>query len=118
MTHGFAKLLRASRVFRKESSKKVETLIRQVADASLAIICERVASQIGSMSLSEARGYIRARATQVVMQETRQALTRIPEANLDWIDTIVRAATERLVPTVLHQMSVGIPQPTSIPLAA
>lgn len=88
----------------------MDTLVRQVAELSLESVVERVAARIDEMTLSEARGYVRARAAQVVRRQTRQAISQYQEATEDWPRAIVPAATERLVPLVLRQTGVGVPR--------
>ena len=113
MIQGIAKLLGAV------SSVKTDQLVKQVSEASIASVCERVAQHIEEMSLSEARGYVRARAARVVRRETRLAISRL-SSNVDasQADNVVRAATERLVPVVIRRMSVGVPRSAALPMAA
>ena len=124
MIQGIAKLLAATKLpgaatfFRTKSSSKTDALIRQVVDASLAGVCCRVSKQIDTMSLSEARGYVRARATGVVRRETRLTIDRLSRADGASSATVARMATERLVPIVLRELSVGIPRLPAIPMAA
>ena len=117
MIQGIAKLFGVTRFFRTVSFKKTDALVRQVVEASVTGVCERVAEQIETMSLSEARGYVRARAARVVLRETRLLISRIPEVDARWSEGVARAATERLVPVVLRHMSVGLPRSTVLPLA-
>ena len=99
-----------AKVFRSEPSAKVEAFARQVVDESVADVAQLVAKQMEGMTLSEARGYVRARSAQIVRRQTRLAIHRHPHAAPDWSASIVRTATERLVPLVLRQTGVGIPR--------
>ena len=107
-----------AKLFGVTSSRKVEALIKQVADASIAPVCERLAEEMDAMSLPEARGYIRARAARVVRRETRIAINRLPKTEVVCSEVIIRSATEKLVPLVLRQLSVGVPRSSSLPMAA
>ncbi|NOY30243.1 MAG: hypothetical protein GXP28_08710 [Planctomycetes bacterium] len=100
-----------AKLFRSTApSDVVDALVRQVADLSLEGVVERVAARIDQMTLSEARGYVRARAAHVVRRQTRQVISQHQEATEDWSGAIVPAATERLVPLVLRQTGVGVPR--------
>ncbi len=88
----------------------IDALVRQVAELSLEGVVERVSARIEEMTLSEARGYVRARAAYVVRRQTRQVISQHQEATENWSAAIVPAATERLVPLVLRQTSVGVPR--------
>lgn len=105
------------------TSTKPDSLIKQVTEASIAGVCEDVAAEIDTMSLSEARGYIRARAARVVRKQTRLAISRQAKPHSICSHSVARAATERLIPTVLREMKVGVPrtlvaQPEPLRMAA
>lgn len=85
-----------------------EPLIRQIADSSLAEVCRQVEGRLQDMSLAEARGYIRARATQIVMHEARLAIANSRDVEYASMADIVRQATERLIPQVLRRSYVGV----------
>lgn len=113
MIKTIAKLLNAAPASQKDA------LARQVADASLESICQLVSGHIESMTFSEARGYIRARAGSLVRKEVHRAISRRPGAEEAWVDVIARTATEQIVPLVLRQTAVGVPQAvTKLRLAA
>ncbi len=100
-----------ARLFRSTMpSGAIDALVRQIAELSLEGVVERVSDRIDEMTLSEARGYVRARAAHVVRRQTRQAISQHQEATEDWSEAIVPAATERLVPLVLRQTGVGVPR--------
>jgi transcriptional regulator of heat shock response len=84
-----------------------ESLVRQIAEQSLAEVCHQVEGRLRAMSLSEARGYVRARASQVVMRETRLAIANSREVDFTAMPDIVRQATERLVPQVISRTYVA-----------
>ena len=107
-----------AKIFRTKSTAKIEALARQVVDASVADVAQLVAGRVEAMTLSEARGYVRARSAGIVRQQTRMAISRHPHALPEWSAAIVRTATERIVPQVLRQSSVGVPRRITPPLAA
>ena len=113
MLTSIAKLFRSS-----SPSGAIEALTRQVTEQCLEDVIDRVSDQIDSMSLSEARGYVRARAAQVVRIQTRQALSQHNEAVEEWANLIIPSATERLIPLVIRQTGVGLPRPEKLRLAA
>jgi len=98
-------------------SPDVETAIRQIAESSIEDVCQRVSPRIDKMTLSEARGYVRARAVEIVRAETRRLLAGKVDA-LQQFDFVVRSAVERLVPAVLRRTGVGVPRPVSYVAAA
>ena len=112
MFAGIAKLFGAA------PSAAIDALVRQVADLSLEGVIERVSARIDDMTLSEARGYVRARAASVVRRQTSQAISQHQDATDDWAGMIVPAATERLVPLVLRQTGVGVPRRNTMRTAA
>lgn len=81
-----------------------EPLVRQVAEQSLAEVCHLVEGRLQGMSLAEARGYIRARASQIVMREARLAIANSHDVEFDAMADVVRQATERLIPQVVRKL--------------
>lgn len=80
-----------------------EFMARQIAERSIAEVCERVAGHTTGMSVSEARGYVRARATQIVLRETRIAIANSIDVELSEMANVARLATERLIPQVIRK---------------
>jgi hypothetical protein len=107
-----------AKIFRSQPSAKINAITRQVVDDSVADVAQLVANRMEGMMLSEARGYVRARSAQVVRRQTRLVLHRHPIASADWSASIIRSATERLVPLVLRQTGVGVPRVASSRAAA
>ena len=99
-----------AKIFRSPSSAALETIARQVVDECVKDVAQLVADHMEGMTLSEARGYVRARSAQIVRKQTRLAVNRHLNATAEWSASIVRSATERLVPLVLRQTAVGIPR--------
>lgn len=112
MFNGIAKL------FGTAPTRAVDAVVSQVIESSLEGVCRLVDGRVNEMSLSEARGYVRARAAQLIACQSRQAISRSPESNLSWTPTVARAATERIIPLVLRQTGVGVPRSASLPKAA
>ena len=98
------------KLFEAAPAGRIDVLARQVADLSLESVCQLVGEHVTSMTFSEARGYVRARGSRIVRRNARLAISRQPGAELAWEDAIARAATERIVPLVLRQTGVGVPQ--------
>jgi hypothetical protein len=53
--------------------------------------------------MSEARGHVRARATQIVLHETRLAIANSVDVELSAMAAIARQATERVIPQVIRK---------------
>ncbi len=107
-------------LFRAASPGQIEALSRQVAELSLESVCQLVGNQVEFMTFSEARGYVRARASRIVRKQSVLVLHRQPGTDPAWLDAVAGAATERLVPVVLRQTGVGVPKlpKTALRLAA
>ena len=82
-------------------------LFAQMAEQSLAEVCHQVDGRLHGMSLAEARGYVRARATQIVMRQARLAIANSTDVEFTAMPSIVRQATERLIPQVVRKVYVG-----------
>jgi len=106
------------RIFLTEPTTKIEALARQVAEGCVEDVAQLVAGRVEDMTLSEARGYVRARSAAIVRRHTRLAIVRLPHAVQAWSTGIVRSATERIIPQVLRQTGVGVPRRLTPPLAA
>ncbi len=114
MIQTIAKLLSAA------PTKQIDALSRQVADLSMEGVCQLVSGPIQSMTFSEARGYVRARAGRIVQKKALQVLnqhsatqtraTQNRATESAWVDDVVHAATEQLVPLVLRQVGLGVPK--------
>jgi hypothetical protein len=100
------------------SHRRIEALVRQVAEQSLAEVCQLVRNRMDGMSLAEARGYTRARAAQVVLRNARQVIADSTERNFADLALVTQTATERLLPQVLRQTKVSVPRVTTIRKAA
>lgn len=107
-----------AKMFRSQPSAKIDALAKQVVEESVAGVALLVADRMERMTLSEARGYVRARSHRIVRRHTSLALSRHSKTAQDWSAAIVRAATERLIPLVLRETGVGLPRRTGARVAA
>ena len=105
-------------LFNAIPSTQTKALSRQVVEASLAEAKELVAGRVAMMSLSEARGYIRARCGRIVRRHTRVNISRQPQADSSWSPVVVRSATEQLIPILLRELKVGVPRSIELRSAA
>jgi hypothetical protein len=80
-----------------------EKLVRQISEQSLAAVVEQAQGRLVGMTVAEARGYVRAKATQIVLRETRLAIANSSEVEFCDMATIARQATERLIPQVIRK---------------
>ena len=91
-----------------------EPLVRQIAEQSLAEVCQLVEGRMAGMTLAEARGYVRARATQIVMRESRIAIAKSTDVEYAEMATVARQATERLISQVIRRMHTVAQQPARV----
>jgi hypothetical protein len=84
-----------------------EQLVRQISEQSLAAVIEQAQGRLVGMTVAEARGYVRAKATQIVLRETRLAIANSTEVEFCDMATIARQATERLIPQVIRKAHSG-----------
>jgi hypothetical protein len=91
-----------------------EPLVRQIAEQSLAEICQLVEGRMANMTLAEARGYVRARATQVVLRESRIAIAKSTDVEFAEMATVARQATERLISQVIRRTHTSAPHPARV----
>jgi hypothetical protein len=85
-------------------SKSIETMVRQVAEASVDAVLHAVRGQIAEMGPFEARGYIRARAGVMVRRHARVAVSQQGDVTTPW-ETIAAHASDRVAPLVLRRLS-------------
>ncbi len=107
MIKSIAQLLSAA------SSRRVAAMSRQVAEMSVEDVCAAVGGKVESMSLSEARGYVRARAAGIVRKQTRLVVAQDASMRPMGAEAVARMATELLVPLVLRKTGVGVPNAAS-----
>ena len=105
-------------LFNATPATKVDAVARQVVDTCLANATQLVARELAGMSLSEARGFIRARCGRLLRRHTRMAIHNHPEASPQWAPQVLLLATERLIPVVLRESRVGMPRQLELKSAA
>jgi hypothetical protein len=89
---------------RRRMERQVTRLAGEVARRSRETVWGRVHHRIGPMSLAEARGYIRARAGEVVYSESRAALERNAGIPIQYRERLVNEATELVIQFVLADL--------------
>jgi hypothetical protein len=82
----------------------LDSLVRRIADASVEAICQLVGDRIQTMSVCEARGYVRARAAGEIRRQARLAFTQQPGVDASWETLVVLRATEYVAPLALRQL--------------
>jgi len=100
------------------TASTIDAIAKQVAEVSLAEVCTQISGKVEGMSISEARGYIRARAAKTVRQNAETVVTSLAAMDETSFQLVVRAATERIIPQALRRSAVGIPQLESYRMAA
>jgi hypothetical protein len=91
--------------------REIEEHARQLAKLSVDGVRQRVESRISSMTTSEIRGFIRALAAHVVRRQNRIRLAGRRSLPSNWQAAVIRKATDRLVPMVMHELSKTKPSP-------
>jgi hypothetical protein len=87
--------------------RMLDALVRRIAESSVEAICQLVGDRINSMSICEARGYVRARAAGEIRRQARIAFTQQPGVDAAWEPLVILRATERVAPLAMRQISAG-----------
>jgi hypothetical protein len=85
--------------------RSLDSLVRQVAEASVEAVCLLVGERIESMTLCEARGYVRARAGREIRRQARAAFANQPGMDPVWETLVVLRAAERIAPLALRKLT-------------
>jgi hypothetical protein len=86
--------------------RSLDAMVREVAELSVENVCRLVADRVTSMTISEARGYTRARAAKEIRRHTRIVLPKhIAAADASWERAVIVRATDRVAPLVLRQLT-------------
>jgi hypothetical protein len=107
------------RFMRGASSRRraIETLVRQVADASVEGVLRIARDRMAGMSPCEARGYLRGRAGAEIRRQARRAFARELGVQPVWqVEVIGRAA--ELVPALALRRMVALRQSLALRQAA
>ncbi|MCA9236573.1 MAG: hypothetical protein KDA44_13950 [Planctomycetales bacterium] len=102
--------------FQGPSQRRMDAIVRQVADLSLDGVADAVEGRTEGMSLCETRGYIRARATVEIRRQARIVLQRHPGADLAWEAEVVARAADRVAPLVLRRLASVAYRKPALPL--
>ncbi len=85
--------------------RMLDALVGRIAETSVEAICQLVRERVESMSLCEARGYVRARAAGEIRRQARVAFSQQPGVDPAWEPLVILRATERVAPLALRQLS-------------
>ena len=85
-------------------NKAVEQAARDVATKSQPVVSERLRAAVSTMSLSEARGYVRAKAGAPVRKATEHAVQQAPLLTAELFDRVARVATEKVVHCIVRDL--------------
>jgi hypothetical protein len=83
----------------------LDALVRRIAESSVEAICQLIGDRTQSMSVCEARGYVRARAAAEIRRQARLAFSQQPGVDAAWESLVILKATERAAPLALRQLS-------------
>ena len=92
-------------LLQSQVTRRIDALVRQVADLSVEGVVETVEGRTGGMSLCEMRGYIRARAAAEIRRQTRLVLARHAGAEAEWEGEITSRAADRVAPLVMRRLA-------------
>ena len=87
------------------SGPSVQDLARQIAQRSYAAVRESVEGRTWSMSRAEARGYVAAKAAPVIRSELAILAIRVPRLSDRTQSLVYDHASQRLVQSVLSDIS-------------
>lgn len=85
--------------------RMLDSLVAHVVESCVPAVVELVAQRLQGMTLCEARGYVRARASREIRRQTRIAFANHPNINAGWESLVVMRASEKVAPVVLRQIS-------------
>jgi hypothetical protein len=103
---------------RPEFPVDLEAMTRKVAELCYNEVCQSVAGRMEGMSLSEARGYVRSRGSQVAVCVTQRVLLGEGIVDEELTDLVARSAVERIIPRAIREAQVGVPSVRETRLAA
>ena len=89
---------------RQPSQARLDSLAQEIAAASRQAVRLRTEGRCGAMSVSEMRGYVRARAAEPVRRAAAQRNQGLPVLPQSAWTTVVRGATERVVQLVVREL--------------
>jgi hypothetical protein len=89
---------------RRRIERRVTQLAGEIARRSRQDVWHRVHHRIGPMSLAEARGYIRARAAEIVHDQTQAAMEQPSGVPARYRERLLDEATELVIQFVLADL--------------
>ncbi len=89
---------------RRLSVAALQTLAENLAQQGLQAVVQRSLGRAAGMRLSEARGYIRARAAQVIHECVDRELKKRSEAHVRYRSEIIELATEAVVSLTIREL--------------
>ena len=93
-------------IFRPEqAARRIEDLALEVAERCRAAVRARIGQYSASMSRSEARGYVRARATGAVCCETDILMSRRNNLPSGMRAELIRQSTDHVIALVTHDLA-------------
>ena len=102
---------------RRRTEAVLAELAAHISAGALEAVWRRVYSRLSTLSPTEARGYIRARARLVIHRQVTQTLSQQPQL-MAWHARLVDLANEATIETVLRQWRKLQPQSTAARRAA
>lgn len=97
-----------SLIFRRHDKEhQLSTLARQLSDACLSDVWDRVRDHVFAMDLAEARGYIRARAMAPVRHRLLAVARGSAPLSAELRTRVSARATDRLVQRILCDLAAG-----------
>ena len=94
---------------RVRAERELARLIREVSDISQDEVWDRVRHRIFDMGFVEARGYVRARATDVVRRKSEVVLLARQDVDAATRARLCRYARERVIQLVVGNLAAGSP---------
>ena len=87
---------------RRRTEAVLAELAAHISAGALEAVWRRVYTRLSSLSPTEARGYIRARARLVISRQVTQTLSQQPQLQA-WHGRLVEMANDATIDTVLNQ---------------
>ena len=94
-------------LFRHRNQQLASELARQIARDSQPVVWDRVRGRIFEMNVAEARGYVRARAWEVLRTRTETAMAMNQRQDAALAQRILFEASERLVQRIIADLLAG-----------
>ncbi len=96
----------------RSSSSRNDQIAEEIAGSCYNAVQQRLSHDCFAMNPSEARGYVRARATAVVHRELQRYLSRHPQVRKSQAGPILTLAMEEVVRSTLLRLRRSVPMPS------